>query len=261
MALLREGDETGLAFFYQRYFGHLLFRARRVTKDECTAESIAQEAFYRLWLFRSRIEDLDGLRRFLAEQVRAAITDYFTKTRNRFHRSLLRLDGIEDYQEFMLGHTEEGDEEDEDLVYFEQLECEKQEKINKLNALLPHLREEQQLFIRLCLKYSFSYDRIAHYLGGISDYEVGLRVENAISTLRKVFDSSEKLNLMNKPTTFRLEGEFDDVQSDIFHMRYELQYSFDEISEALHLNGSQVRQLFVEAHARLKATRKERKLA
>ncbi len=95
------------------------------------------------------------------------------------------------YQEFLLGYEVE-EEEEMDLVYLEKLEEEKQQRLDQLGNLLPSLNQQQQLFIKLCLKYSFNYERIAYYLGGISDYEVSLQVEKTIDTLRSVFNSSQK---------------------------------------------------------------------
>lgn len=255
IALLRQGDERGLDFFYQRFYGYLFARTFRATQDDCVAESIAQEALLRLWLFRNQIKDIEHILAFLKTQVRSAIHAFYNKTRNRFHRSLLRLDAIEDYQEFLLGYEME-EEEEMDLVYLDKLEEEKQQRLDQLGNLLPSLNQQQQLFIKLCLKYSFNYERIAYYLGGISDYEVSLQVEKTIDTLRAVFNSSQKMELINRPTKIVLQGEFDEQQAEIFHMRYELQLSFEQISEALQLNPSTVKKLFVQAHAKIKTAKK-----
>jgi len=213
-----------------------------------------QEAFLRLWLFREQVESSEHLLTFIKQQVRSAIQVYYHKSRNRFNRSLLRLDGIEDYQEFLLGYELE-EEEKIDLVYLEKLEEEKQQRLDRLDKLLPSLNQEQQLFIRLCLQYSFNYERIAYYLGGISDYEVSLQVEKTIATLRAVFNSTEKMEQLNRSSKIVLEGEFSEQQTEIFHMRYELQLSFEQISEALQLSSSMVKQLFVQAHTKIKSTK------
>lgn len=252
VSLLKEGDERGLAFFYERYYEFLFLRTLRATQDDCAAESIAQEALLRLWLFRNQIENADDVLDFLKKQLRSAIDAFYSKSKNRFHRSLLRLDGIEDYQEYMLGYEME-EEEKEDLVYQEGLEDEKQRRLDKLNNLLPSLTQQQQLFIKLCLKFSFSFDRIAYYLGGISDYEVATQVDKTIETLRSIFNSSEKMALLNKPSKMVLEGEFSDQQAEIFHMRYELQLSFEQISESLCLSSEMVKKLFVQAHAKIQS--------
>ncbi|WP_333886230.1 hypothetical protein [Sphingobacterium siyangense] len=255
ITLLQSGDERGLNFFYHRFYNYLFARTYRATQDDCAAESIAQEAILRLWLFRREVKDVDHILSFLKAQVKAALHAFFNKSRNRFHRSLLRLDAIEDYQEFLLGYETE-EEEEMDLVYLEKLEEEKQQRLDQLGNLLPSLNQQQQLFIKLCLKYSFNYERIAYYLGGISDYEVSLQVEKTIDTLRSVFNSSQKMELMNTPRKIVLEGEFDEQQAEIFHMRYELQLSFEQIAEALKLNSSMVKKLFVQAHIKLKTDKK-----
>lgn len=255
LLLLQQGDEKGLNYFYNRYFSPILYRAQRATQDDCIGENIAQEAFFRLWLYRENIKTIEDITDFLHTQTKSAIQAYYYTTRHRFHRSLLRLDGIEDYQEFLLGYEIE-EEDEEDLIYLEQLEEENQERLAKLNALLPSLNQEQQLFIRLCLKFSFNYERIAFHLGGISDYEVSLRIEQSIETLRNVFSSSEKMNVAAGSNKITLEGEFDEHQEEIFRMRYELQYSFDQISDSLNICANSVRKLFVQAHAKLKKSKR-----
>lgn len=252
---LQEGDERGLDFFYRRFYNYLCMRSTRATQDECDGQSIAQEAFLRLWLFRKHIQSEEEVFSFLKNQVKAAIQMYFNKSKNRFHRRLLQLDSIEDYQEFMLGYEVE-EQQEEDIVYLEQMEQEKQSRLDQLNSLLPSLNEQQQLFVKLCLKYSFNYERIAYYLGGISDYEVSLQVEKVIDTLRAVFSNAQKLEVLNKPSKIVLEGEFNEQQAEIFHMRYSLQLSFEQISEALHLTTTAVQKLFVQAHLKMKNAKK-----
>ncbi len=152
----------------------------------------------------------------------------------------------------MLGYELEEENED-DVLYIEQLELEKKKRMDQLNAILPNLNRDQQLFIRLCLKYSFNYERIAYYMGNISDYEVSLQIENAIEYLRAIVHSEEKMQLVAKPVEFKLNGEMTEEEAEVFRMRYELQYSFDKISEALQLDGGQVRTLFINAHAKIKS--------
>ncbi|MDF2857036.1 MAG: hypothetical protein K0Q87_2887 [Neobacillus sp.] len=251
VSLLRQGNERGLDYFYKRFYGYLFGRAYRATTDECVAESIAQEALLRLWLYREQILHVEDILDFLKRQTRSAIDAFYSKTRNRFHRSLLRLDGIEDYQEFLQGYDME-EEEEVDLVYLEKLEEEKQQRLDQLNRLLPHLNQQQQLFIRLCLKYSFNYERIAYYLGGISDYEVSMQAEKTIETLRSIFTSSQKMELAGRSSRIVLQGEFNDQQAEIFHLRYELQLSFEQIADALQLDSVSVKKLFVQAHTKIR---------
>lgn len=255
VTLLQQGNERGLNFFYHRFYEYLFFRTKRATQDECAAKSIVQEALLRLWLFRKQVKDVEDILSFLKTQIKVAIQVFYQKSQHKFNRSLLRLDEIQNYQEFLLGYDLEEDT-DVDLIYLEKLEQEKEQRLNQINSLLPSLNEKQQMFIRLCLKYSFNYGRIAYYLGGISDYEVSLQVEKTIENLRSIFTSSQKMDFIGRSSKITIHGEFDDQQSQIFHMRYEMQMSFDQIADSLHLNGAMVKKLFIEAHAKIKTHKK-----
>src|SRR5690606_8572789 len=188
----KAGDETGLNYFYRAHYDHYAWRAERFVKDDMVGNTIAQEGFLRLWLMRDVIRDVAHLHEFLGQQLREAGMAYYRKSLNRFHRSMLRLDGIEDFQEFMLGYELE-DEAEEDAVYLEQLEAEKQRQLEQVNRLLPNLTEQQQLFLRLCLRFSFNYERIAYHLGGISDYDDGQRGEQCLTNLNAALSDTTKL--------------------------------------------------------------------
>ncbi|WP_257667409.1 sigma factor-like helix-turn-helix DNA-binding protein [Parapedobacter tibetensis] len=254
-AELKAGHEEGLNYFYNAYYGHYAYRAYRFVKEDVVAHAMAQEAFLRLWIMRGIIRDVPHLHEFLGLQLREAGKAYYGKTINRFHRSMLRLDGIEDFQEFMLGYELE-EEQEEDAVYLEQLEEEKQRHLEKLNGLLPHLDNQQQLFIKLCLKYDFSYERVAYHLGGISDYEVAQRVEQCVANLKAALSDTAKLDSATRMKPIVTEGMLTDEQAQVLAMRYDLQYSFEEIAEALQLDDSKVKSLFVQAYAVIRKTKK-----
>lgn len=250
------GKEKGLEYFYEQLYRPLSFRSKSYVKDCTIASSITQEAFLRLWLLRTSIRDIDHLKDFLSKQIKEAGAAYYRKSNTRFHRSLLQLDRIENFQEFMLGYEME-EEVEEDTVYIEELESAKKDQLNKLQAILPNLTEQQQLFIELCLKYSFSYDRISWHLGGISDYEVGLYVEKTIEALKGALCGTNKLDELSlKPKKIICEGELSDEQAEVLKMRYELQYSFEEIADALKLKNSLVKKLFLQAHAVVRKAKK-----
>jgi len=248
---LKTGDEAGLNYFYEIYYHHYAWRAERFVKDDVVGNAIAQEGFLRLWLMRDHIRDVDHLHEFLNHQLREAGMAYYQKSLNRFHRSMLRLDGIENFQEFMLGYEME-DEAEADTVYLEQLEAEKQQQLEQVNRLLPNLNDQQQLFLRLCMRYSFSYERIAYHLGGISDYEVAQRVEQCIANLKAALADTSKLDGATRTKPLVTEGMLTEEQAQVLAMRYDLQYSFEEIAEALQLDDSKVKSLFVQAHAAIK---------
>lgn len=252
---LKDGLESGLNYFYDAYYPHYSYRAYRFVKEDLIADSIAQEAFLRLWVMRDILQDVNHLHQFLSQQIREAATAYYGKTIYRFHRNMLRLDGIEDFQEFMLGYEVE-EEAEEDTVYLEQLEEEKRQQLVKVNELIPHLNQQQQLFIRLCLKYEFNYERIAYHLGGISDYEVGQRIENCIANMKAALCDTQRLEKTNRTKPIAMEGMLSDEQAQVLMLRYDLQYSFEEIAEALKLDDNKVKSLFVQAYAVIRKSKK-----
>lgn len=251
---LNNGIEKGLNFFYQHFYPYCYRRANRAIQDTCIAESITQEAFLRLWLFRENVHSEADIFNFLKTQIRMAVHAYYNKSRNRFHRSLLQLDAFKNQQEFR-DEYEPKEECVEDLIDVERLEDENKDKLHKIYTLLPSLNIEQQLFIKLSLQYSFNYERIAYYLGGISDYEVNMQVEKTIGTLRAILNSNQKIGQVSKNPKMIAQGNLTDEQFEIFHMRYELQLSFEQISQQLQLDPTTVKKLFVEAHSKIKPSK------
>lgn len=254
---LTEGREQGLDFFYRKYASYLLIRATRATKNQCPAESIVQEAFLRLWLCRNHLKNETDVFPFLTSQVKSAIRIFYSKTREKFQRGLLSLEDMFNYAEYLHAYDPEADadQEQSDTIYLENREREDKEMLDRLYGLLPNINQEQQLFIRLCLKYNFDYERIAYYLGGISDYEVSMKVEKAINQLRQVIFSTEKMAAVALSTQELAHDAFTEQQSRIFHMRYELQLSFDDILQAMQLSVEVVSKLFIHAHTIIKKSK------
>ncbi len=148
----KSGKEKGLVYFYELFYPHLSFRSKSYVKDCTIASSITQEAFLRLWLLRTSIGDIDHLKDFLIKQIKEAGAAYYRKSNTRFHRSLLQLDSIENFQEFMLGYEMEEEVERKDTVYLEELESAKKDQLNKLQAILPNLNGAATAFHQTMLK-------------------------------------------------------------------------------------------------------------
>ncbi len=149
---LKTGRESGLAYFYKRFFKDLFWRSLRMSKCDLAAECIVQESFLRLWQFRNQLKDAAHVQSFLREHTRNGSITYYRKSSNQFHRNLIRLDGIEDYQEF-IGAC---DELAEDEIYHSADDSNKHAaQMGQISRVLPALSERQRLFIALCLKYSF----------------------------------------------------------------------------------------------------------
>lgn len=247
----KQGNEKGLEFFYKHLYPFLYFSGVRYIKDDLNADCIVNEAFLRLWVLRKTITDPAHIETFLKKITQQACKAYFKTSNSRFQRNMLRLDEIEDYQELMHGYDPQL-EEDTDILYREEMDKDQKEKWVKLDALIPSLKQDQQLFIRLCLKYSFNYDRIAWHIGGISDYQVAIKVEKTLASLKAIFSNAKRLDCFERTAKFRFEGDLSDEQISILNMRYELQYSFKEISTALNLDQGYIQKAFASACTKLK---------
>lgn len=250
--MFQQGNEKGLAFFYDLLYPSIYYYGYRYIKDDVNADCIVNEAFLRLWLTRKNITEASQIATFVKKLTADACKLYFKTSKNRFYRNMLRLDGLENYQEFIGGYDPEDDEE---AIYDPKPEQAITAQWEKIEAVLPNLTSDQQLFVRLCIKYSFDYGRIAWHIGGISDYEVARKVEKTLECLRAILTNTQKLEVVAHPHKFKFEGEVCEEQSAILHMRYQLQYSFEEIARALNLEQGYIQQAFVKAALKVKKTK------
>ncbi|SDF81446.1 RNA polymerase sigma factor, sigma-70 family [Mucilaginibacter pineti] len=249
--LLKSGKESGLKHFYNRLYPVINYWAFKRVKDDVAASSIAHEAFLKLWLLRSKMNSANEIITFLGKQVKCGCNDFYKKSSAKFHRGLIKLDDIENYQDFM-GANEPQDEIDlTDITYQEELDQLRAEQWQEVESVLPNLSANQQLFIKLCLQYSFSYDRIAWHLGGISDYEIARKVEDTLKNLKDIIINTKKLNL-TKTSKFLYEGELNEEQANILNLRYDLNFSFEEIASELGLSQGYVQTVFVKAFKAIK---------
>jgi len=85
---------------------------------------------------------------------------------------------------------------------------------------------------------------------------VSLKVEKTIEVLRSILNSYEKINKAISNKKIIAQVELTDEQVEIFRMRYELQFSFEQISKQLHLNTTAVKKIFIEAHSKIKPRKK-----
>lgn len=246
-----EGDERGLEFFYNKLYPRTYDYSFRYIKDDVNAGCIVNEAFLRLWLLRKTITDPEHIEIFVKKLTSDGCRAYYKTSNNRFNRNMLRLDEIENYQEFIGGYDASWDNETEILCPQEHSDEEKK-KWERVEAVIPNLSQDQQLFIKLCIKYSFDYGKMAWHIGGISDYQVARKMEKTLECLKAVISDTEKLSKIQKNSRFRFEGDVSEEQSTILKMRYELQYSFSEIAEALSLDQGYIQKAFAAASLKIR---------
>jgi DNA-directed RNA polymerase specialized sigma24 family protein len=239
---LKNGNEAGLSYFYRRFFPWYTFRAFRYMKDDLDAQCAVQEAFLRLWLNRAQVDSVESMHEFLKRQVQEAAKAFHRKRSNEFRKSMLYYFDYDD-PDILIGHRTVEEEVTEEL----QPDASDQEKLDSIHRLLPHLGREQELFIRLCLRFNFNYERIAFYLGGIRDYEVANKVNKCIVQLKTLVADSSKLSRASKMETIRVDERLTPEQAEVLKLRYELGASFDDIGQTLQLPVSRVREIFIQA--------------
>lgn len=250
----RKGNEKGLEFFYKRLYPRIYYYGLRYIKDDVNAGCIVNEAFLRLWLCRKNISCPKHIETFVRKLTSDGCRAYYKTSSSRFHRNMLRLDEIENYQEFIGGYDPTIEEETDIRFHHEPAEEEKNQW-ERLEAVIPNLSQDQQLFIRLCIKYSFDYGQMAWHIGGISDYQVARKVEQTLECLKAVISDTEKLSEVVKSSRFSFEGDVSEEQSMILQMRYELQYSFSEIASALNLEQGYIQKAFASASLKIRKTK------
>lgn len=250
----RNGNEKGLEFFYKLLYPRTYYYGFRYIKDDVNAGCIVNEAFLRLWLSRKIITGPDQIETFVRKLTTDGCRAYYKTAGNRFNRNLLRLDEIENYQDF-IGNYDGALEGEQDILCHHGPGEEEQKQWERVQAVIPSLGQDQQLFIRLCIKYAFDYGRMAWHIGGISDYQVARKVEKTLECLKAIIADTEKLSTLKKTSRFSFEGDICEEQSTILQMRYELQYSFSEIASALNLEQGYIQKAFASASLKIRKTK------
>lgn len=212
------------------------------TGDTYASSTFVQEAFSRLWLFRSHMNGMARIENFLIEEIKRATRDYYGSASEQFRRSFVSLDAFNN-NDFLLCELENEQEQ----VRGNQCPDEK-DYIRKLNILMPNLRQDQQLLIRLCLEYGFNYDSIAEYLGGISAREIRCQVQHAIAQIRAVFENTAKLQILEKETKEQVSEVLKEEEALVLHLRCDQQLTFKEIATTLKIDLSVANSLFVSAY-------------
>ena len=78
------------------------------------------------------------------------------------------------------------------------------------------------------------------------------KVEKVLERLKAIIADTQKLETIGKAGAFKFEGDVSEEQSAILRMRYELQYSFEEIASALKLDQGYIQTAFVNAMTKIK---------
>ncbi|RYZ35354.1 MAG: hypothetical protein EOP49_33585 [Sphingobacteriales bacterium] len=227
---------------YRQYYQTFAWRCRRSVKNEVTASGMVHDAFLRLWLLRDQLS-VDDIYSFLKRQLKKAVLDYYGSDRYRFDSRLFSLDDFDNPDLLMPSMETPEDAEVTATVGLD----EKDDRWLRLQEVLASLNDGQQQMVKLCLKHNFDYGRIAFYLGGISDYAVGKKVEDLVASLKQILTDGQKLDRAVGKNKIIANGSLDELQEQVLRMRYELAYSFEEVANALGLSETQVNVAYAKA--------------
>ncbi len=239
---LKLGDPLALTYLYQRY-GRMLFHfGRRWLEDEFVVENLVQDCFLKLWLHRETLESPKHIFFFLRLVMKRECISYFTRPRNRFYRTINRLEYYENYNDYLL----KADVAKDEAHLREQQE--QQQALEQVEKLLSLLAPKQQRLIELCLKFGFEYKAIGQALGSTT-LQVYHDVQAAIGAIKEILHQGDSLETApKKATKLSFEGGITEAQSKVFRLRCEQQLSFAQIAEELGQTPKQVHQAFSTAY-------------
>ncbi|MEG0928711.1 MULTISPECIES: RNA polymerase sigma factor [Weeksellaceae] len=239
--LLKKSHPTALEKIHLRYKRLLFWLGKRIIEDDFVVETIMQDTFLKLWLYRDSIETPNHIIGFLRFVLKRECITYFNAPKNKFARLTASLERFENYQDYLAGYDPQHDKEN--LLSQES----DQQKFDEVKMVLNVLTPKRKHLIELCLEYGFQYKPIAEAMGdsvkGISN-EIG----RAIDDLRKIVkgNSPEQSNKMASNTEKQPEI-LTNQQLEILKRRFEQKLSFVVIAKDLKLTEKEVHREFLHA--------------
>lgn len=240
--LLKKGNPISLEHLYIRHKRLLFWLGLQVLKDDFVVNTIVQDTFLKLWLYRDTIETPDHITGFLRFVMKRDCIAYVTAPRNKFTRLMASLDSFENYQEYLAGYDPLKDRE-----YLHSQESD-QNKFDEITKVLPVLNPKRKHLIELCLEYGFQYKPIAEAMGS-SVTGISTEVSKAINELRKIlkvtsFEQQEEKVFDNEEQSEKLSNQ----QLEIIKRRFEQKASFAVIAKELKLKEKEVHREFLYAY-------------
>lgn len=167
--LINEGNDSGLAELYERYWESIFTYVVKVLKDPQEASDIVQETFIAIWQKRGDLSEIQSLKSYL-----------FSIARYKSLRSISLQLSEEKYKASFLQYFKDYDQSPEmDLIGSEM------ERFLELQ--IQRLPERMREVFLLSRKDHLSYAEIAQRLN-ISDKTVKKQVHNALKYLRSKLD-------------------------------------------------------------------------
>lgn len=240
--LLKKGNPASLEHIHLRYKRLLFWIGKQMLEDDFVVETLVQDTFLKLWLYRDSIETPNHILGFLRFVLKRDCITYFNTPKNKFARLTASLESFENYQDYLIGFDPQNDKEN--LLNQES----EQKKFDEVKKVINVLDPKRRRLIELCLEYGFQYKPIAEAMGS-SVTSISNEVSRAINDLRKILNRSylklptEKAS-GNKEQTEKLSSQ----QIEIIKRRVEQKSSFAVIARELKLSEKEVHQEFLCAY-------------
>ena len=240
--LLKKGDPVSLKHIHLRYKRLLFWIGWQVLKDDFVVETIVQDTFLKLWLYRDTIETPNHITGFLRFVMKRDCISYVTAPRNKFNRLVASLESFENYQDYLVCYDPMNDKEN--LLSQES----DQKNFDAVKKVLPVLDPKRKRLIELCLEYGFQYKAIAEVMGsGVKD--ISNEVSRAINDLRKILNRNSFEQTRDKIShNEKQPAKLNSQQLEIMKRRFEQKSSFAVIARELQLPEKEVHREFLYAY-------------
>ncbi|MEJ4090066.1 sigma-70 family RNA polymerase sigma factor [Galbibacter orientalis] len=240
--LLKNNDPAALVQIHAQYNRSIFWVGKRWLDDEFVIETLVQNVFLKLWVFRDRIETPKHIYFFLKFVMKRECFSYYSKPRNKFYRKVYSLENYENYQDYMVGYDPAKDHE-----HFQDQELE-QKMFEKVKKVLPLLSDKRRHLIKLCLKYGFQYKEIGIVMGK-SVTETSNEVKRAIEDLKTIIHQGGMAAVKKSPATgIKIQGVMTEEQKRVLELRCKEKQSFAFIANELKLSQKEVHKEFVAAY-------------
>ncbi|WP_417359501.1 RNA polymerase sigma factor [Galbibacter sp.] len=249
--LLKKNDPAALVRIHAQYNRAIFWVGKSWLDDEFVIETLVQNVFLKLWIFRSRIETPKHIYFFLKFVMKRECISYHNNPRNKFYRRVNSLENYENYQDYMVGYDPANDDKHLQDQEFEQ------KKFEEIKKVLPLLSDKRRHLIELCLKHGFRYKAIGEVMG-TSVTETSNEVKRAIEDLKNIIHQGGISKVKKSPSIgIKVQGAMTEEQKRVFELRCKEKQSFQSIAELLNLTQKEVHKEFVAAYKLSQASQEE----
>ncbi|MBL7698263.1 MAG: RNA polymerase sigma-70 factor [Chitinophagaceae bacterium] len=173
-SLIAEGDQQAFRSFFYRYNNKVFFFTYHIVKQQSDAEELTQDVFLKLWIGRSKLENIIDPGNYLFVIARNLALDKLDKN-NTIKRKEMSASGK---LSTMSNSTE-------DAIFYK-------DSYELVHTALQHLPKRQQVVYRLSKEEGLPREEIAQRLR-ISPHTVKNHLNVAINTIRQYLRKHGKL--------------------------------------------------------------------